>query len=79
MTTASPVKQPLNKQSQDGPLNVLGLECEHREETGMIETVRVGEQDAGPDLGAPNDEIRRGRLQMTSDENDVLHKRGIFG
>lgn len=34
---------------------------------------------AGPDLGAPNDEIRRGRLQMTCDENDVLHKRGIVG
>lgn len=34
---------------------------------------------AGPDLGAHNDEIRRGRLQMTSDEIDVLRTQDIIG
>lgn len=34
---------------------------------------------AGPDLGAHNDETREGRLQMTSDEIDVLRVQDIIG
>ncbi|KZS88868.1 CoA-transferase family III [Sistotremastrum niveocremeum HHB9708] len=77
------------------------MKCEHVEERGMIESVRVGDGDegwdvrvpgvaprledvaktrwAGPDLGAHNDEILRGRLQMTAEEIDALRDQGIIG